>query len=96
MLGKGAESGSARPTDHAVTDTEVIFKMRDAYLAKAAADPTNDPAAAEAIRDHFDRMNATLRALEKERAEAEPKQLEALRAICRACLPPAPHQCGTR
>ena len=78
VFGKGAESGSARPTDHAVTDAEVIFKMRDAYLAKAAADPTNDPVAAEAIRDHFDQMNATLRSLEKERAEAEPRQLEAL------------------
>ena len=78
VFGKGAESGSERPTDHAVTDTEVIFKMRDAYLAKAAADPTNDPVAAEAIRDHFDQMNATLRSLEKERAEAEPRQLEAL------------------
>ena len=78
VLGKGAESGSDRPTDHAVTDSVVIFKMRDTYLAKAAADPTNDPAAAEAIRDHFDQMNATLRSLEKERAEAEPKQLEAL------------------
>ena len=78
VFGKGAESGSARPTDHAVTDTAVIFKMRDVYLAKAAADPTNDPVAAEAIRDHFDRVNATLRSLEKERAEAEPRQLEAL------------------
>src|ERR1700722_17577298 len=78
VFGKGDESGSQRPTDHAVTDTEVIFKMRDIYLAKAAADPTNDPAAAEAIRDHFDQMNATLRALEKERAAGEPKQLEAL------------------
>ena len=78
VFGKGEESGSDRPTDHAVTDTEVIFKMRDVYLAKAAADPTNDPVAAEAIRDHFDRMNATLRSLEKERADSEPKQLEAL------------------
>ena len=78
VFGKGVESGSERPTDHAVTDTEVIFKMRDAYLAKAAADPTNDPVAAEAIRDHFDQMNATLRGLEKERAEAEPRQLETL------------------
>ena len=77
-FGKGAESGSERPTDHAVTDAEVIFKMRDVYLAKAAADPTNDPVAAEAIRAHFDQMNATLRSLEKERAEAEPRQLEAL------------------
>jgi Protein of unknown function (DUF1592)/Protein of unknown function (DUF1588)/Protein of unknown function (DUF1587)/Protein of unknown function (DUF1585)/Protein of unknown function (DUF1595) len=78
VFGKGAESGSERPTDHAVTDTEVIFRLRDAYLAKAAADPTNDPVAAEAIRAHFDGMNATLRKLEKERVEAEPKQLEAL------------------
>jgi Protein of unknown function (DUF1592)/Protein of unknown function (DUF1588)/Protein of unknown function (DUF1587)/Protein of unknown function (DUF1585)/Protein of unknown function (DUF1595) len=77
VFGKGAESGSARPTDHAVTDTEVIFRMRDVYLAKAAADPTNDPAAAEAIRDHFNQLNVTLRSLEKQHAEAEPRQLEA-------------------
>ena len=73
VFGKGEEAGSPRPTDHAVTDTEVIFKMRDAYLAKAAADPTNDPVAPEAIRAHFDQVNATLRSLEKEQAEAEPK-----------------------
>ncbi len=78
VFGKGDESGSERPADHAVTDAEVIFKMRDVYLAKAAEDPTNDPAAAEAIRDHFNQTNATLRSLEKERAEAEPRQLEAL------------------
>jgi Protein of unknown function (DUF1592)/Protein of unknown function (DUF1588)/Protein of unknown function (DUF1587)/Protein of unknown function (DUF1595)/Protein of unknown function (DUF1585) len=78
VFGKGAESSSDRPTDHAVTDTAVIFKMRDTYLAKAAEDPTNDPVAAEAIRAHFDQVNATLRSLEKERADAEPKQLEAL------------------
>src|SRR6202453_4819726 len=78
VLGKGAESGSERPTDHAVTDSEVIFKMRDLYLAKAAADPSNDPVAAEAIRAHFDQVNATLRSLEKERADAETKQLDGL------------------
>jgi hypothetical protein len=78
VFGKGAEAGSDRPTDHAVTDAEVIRRMRDAYLAKAAADPDNDPVAAEAIRAHFDQTNATLRSLEKERAEAEPRQLEAL------------------
>ena len=77
-MAKATNPAQTRPTDHAVTDSEVIFKMRDAYLAKAAADPTNDPVAAEAIRAHFDQMNATLRALEKERAEAEPRQLEAL------------------
>ncbi len=78
VFGKGDESGSERPTDHAVTDTAVIFKMRDVYLAKAAADPSNDPVAAEAIRDHFDKMNATLRSLEKERADAQPRQLQEL------------------
>jgi hypothetical protein len=78
VFGKGVESGSERPTDHAVTDSEVILKMRDVYLAKAAADPSNDPVAAEAIRTHFDQVNATLRSLEKERADAEAKQLDAL------------------
>jgi len=78
VLGKGAESGSARPLDHQVTDTEVIMKMRDTYLAKAAANPNNDPVAPQAIREHFARVNATLRTLEKEHTDAEPKHLEAL------------------
>ena len=52
--------------------------MRDAYLAKAAADPKNDPVAPQAIRDHFDRVNSTLRSLEKEHGDAEPKHLDAL------------------
>ncbi len=76
--GKGAESGTPRPADHLVTDTAVIMSLRDAYLKKALADPKNDPVAPQAIRDHFDRMNTTLRYLEKERADAEPKHLEAL------------------
>ena len=78
VFGKGDESGSPRPTDHALTDTEVILKMRDAYLSKAAADPQNDPVAVEAIHRHFEGINTTLRKLEKERAAAETKQLEAL------------------
>src|SRR3984957_14132035 len=78
VFGRGDESGSERPTDHAVTDSEVIFKMRDVYLAKAASDESNDPAAAEAIRAHFDQVNATLRSLEKERTDAESRQLESL------------------
>ncbi len=78
VQGKGAESGTPRPADHEVTDTAVILALRDAYLAKAAADPNNDPVAPEAIRDHFERVNDTLRALEKEHVDAEPKHLEAL------------------
>lgn len=77
-LGKGAESGTPRPRDHEITDSEVIVSMRDAYLAKAVADPANDPVAPRAIREHFDGINATLRALETQRKEAEPKHLDAL------------------
>ena len=78
VQGKGAESGTARPTDHAIADAAVITAMRDSYLTKASADPKNDPIAPRAIRDHFDRVNATLRALEHERISAEPKHLDAL------------------
>jgi hypothetical protein len=75
---KGAESGTPRPADHEITDAPVIMALRDAYLEKAVADPENDSVAAQAIRDHFDRVNQTLRNLEKEWADAEPKHLEAL------------------
>ena len=78
VQGKGAESGTARPTDHEITDTAVILGMREAYLAKAGTDPKNDPVAPQAIWDHFNRVNSTLRMLEKERIDAEPQHLEAL------------------
>ena len=78
VQGKGAESATDRPANHAITDTEVIMAMRDAYLAKADASVTNDPVASTAIRDHYDRINATLRGIEQARQLAEPKHLEAL------------------
>ena len=78
VQGKGAEAGTARPTDHAITDTPVIYAMRDAYEAKAKADPKNDPIALTAIRDHFERVNKTLRELEKEKIASEPKHLDAI------------------
>jgi len=78
VLGKGAESASDRPVGHEVTDTPVIFGLRDAYLAKAAADPKNDPIAARAIREHFEGIDATLRNLAKMRTEAEAKHREAV------------------
>ncbi len=78
VQGKGAESATARPVGHEVTDEAVILAMRDAYLAKAMADPRNDPVAPRAIREHFEGVNATLRALEREHKEAEPKHLQAL------------------
>jgi hypothetical protein len=78
VQGHGAESATPRPPDHEITDTPVIMSLRDAYIAKALAGPKNDPVAPEAVRDHFDRINATLRGLEKEHAESEPRHLEAL------------------
>ncbi|HUB79338.1 MAG TPA: DUF1592 domain-containing protein [Bryobacteraceae bacterium] len=78
VLGNGAESAQPRPEGHEVTDSDVIFHLRDQYLAKAAEDPENDPVAPEAIRAHFQRVNDTLRALEKEHAAAEPLHLQAL------------------
>ncbi len=78
VQGKGAESASDRPVGKEITDSSVINDMRDAYLAKAAADPKNDPVAPQAIRFHYGEINATLRGLERQKAAAEPKHLEAL------------------
>jgi Protein of unknown function (DUF1592)/Protein of unknown function (DUF1588)/Protein of unknown function (DUF1587)/Protein of unknown function (DUF1595)/Protein of unknown function (DUF1585) len=78
VQGKGSESGTARPTDHEITDEAIIMGFKASYLAKADSDPKNDQVAFEAIRDHFDHVNNTLRSLEKERKDAEPKHLEAL------------------
>jgi hypothetical protein len=98
VYGKGAESASLRPVGHEITDTPVIMELRDAYVARALADPTkdttppevtdrffsadpnvkNDPIAPEAIRTHFNGINATLRTFEKMHAEAEPTHLDAL------------------
>jgi mono/diheme cytochrome c family protein len=77
VQGHGAESASARPPDHEITDEPVIMAMEKAYLAKADA-PGNDPVAMLAIKDHFDRINAALRHMETLHKESEPRQIEAL------------------
>ncbi len=78
VAGKGDEGGSPRPVGHEVTDEPIIMGLKKDYLAKAAASPANSPLAPAAITEHFDRINATLRGLEKLHAEAEPKHLDAL------------------
>jgi len=78
VLGNGPESGTLRPSDKDVTAEAVIRNFKTSYLAKAADDDSNNPAAMRAIADHFDRVNATLRAVERKRLEAEPRQLDAL------------------
>jgi hypothetical protein len=72
--GRGQESGSFRPGDDAVTSEKVIFGVRDIYLAKA--EKTNTEATAkDAIREHFARVNAAIRATEKARLDAQPIHL---------------------
>src|SRR5262249_20853525 len=81
VQGKGRESGTARPPDKEVIAAPIIFGLRDAYLAKAAAHDDNDPVAPDAIREHFERVNNTIRRVERLRAEAEPRQLDVLLAF---------------
>ena len=76
VQGRGAESGTLRPSDKDISTPAIIFGLRDAYLTKAA--PANNPAAMEAIRVHFQWVNDTLRRVEKMRVDAEPMHVEAL------------------
>lgn len=81
--GRGRESGSFRPGDRGVTETKTIFGIRDTYLAKA--DTAGEELARQAIREHFARVDAAIRAVEKARLDAEPKQMEGfLRLAARA------------
>src|SRR5206468_2362095 len=81
VLGNGAESGTLRPSDKDVTSEPVVLGFKTSYLAKASADDRNNPVAMQAIVDHFDRVNATLRAIERERLAAEPRHVDALLAF---------------
>ncbi len=76
VQGGGAESGRPRPIGKEVTDSSVITAIRDQYIALAKA--SNNPVAAAWMPNHFDRIDSTLRSLEKMRAGGEPLQLEAL------------------
>lgn len=78
ILGNGRESGSERPLNNEVTDEVIIYGLRDAYLAKAKADPDNNPVAVEAIEQHYARVNAAIREVFRVRAASEPLHLAAL------------------
>lgn len=74
--GRGRESGSFRPSDQPITTEDVIFGIRDTYLKKA--ETGGDDRAREAIREHFARVNAQIRKVEKARLDAEPTHIVAL------------------
>lgn len=75
--GRGQESGSFRPDERDVTSEKVIFDIRDVYLAKAEKTKAEE-VTKEAIRTHFNRVNTTIRAVEKARLDAEPVHLASL------------------
>ncbi len=76
VQGGGAESGRPRPAGKEVTDSSVIAEIKEQYITLAKA--RDNPIAAAWMPNHFDRIDSTLRSLEKMRVEAEPVQLEAL------------------
>jgi len=83
ILGNGRESGTLRPADKDVTAEAIIMNFKASYLdfvTKAAAQKA-DPVAFEAVSQHFDRVNAVLRGVERERVAAEPRHLDALMAF---------------
>ncbi|MBM3458372.1 MAG: DUF1587 domain-containing protein, partial [Armatimonadetes bacterium] len=89
-----AESGTirspefdfARSEDRDATSEAKIARLRDVYLEKARKSREasgSDPITIRAIEDHFSRTSATVRAIEKVRAEAEPRHLERLLDLAR-------------
>ena len=76
VQGGGSEAGRPRPVGKEVTDSSVIAEIRDQYIGLANA--SGNALAAAWMPHHFDRIDSTLRSLEKMRAAAEPVQLEAL------------------
>jgi hypothetical protein len=75
---RDAEAGLPRPAKGNITDTAVIMDLRDRHIAKAKADPRNDPDAIKAINWHFALKDATIRKVEKARIAAQPVQVAAL------------------
>ncbi|MDX1931210.1 MAG: DUF1592 domain-containing protein [Capsulimonadales bacterium] len=80
-----AESGTitdpefnfARAEDRSALSDEKIRRLADLYLAKAVRNG-GEPPALEAIKEHFPRVSANIRAVEQARRAAEPLHLRAL------------------
>jgi hypothetical protein len=74
--GEGRGNTVERPGPNEFATPAAIFRMRDQYLAKAG--PGANPLILEAIKYYFDHTNDSVRWVEKARAEAEPRHLDAL------------------
>ncbi|HEV8145811.1 MAG TPA: DUF1592 domain-containing protein, partial [Bryobacteraceae bacterium] len=71
---KEAAKGAAE--DKEITSEPRIRRVKENYLARAKA--AGSDVAAKAIDDHFEAVNAGVRWVERERAAAEPRHLDAL------------------
>jgi len=77
VFNTGGRGGAvARPAFDDATTERSIFSMRDEFLERAVA--ANDPVITEAIQEHFDGINATIRWVGRARIDAEPRHLDAL------------------
>ena len=90
--GGGGRGGNplTKPTFAEATSEATINRYRDHYLENAA--PANNPAVMQALKVHFDTINAEIRWVEQARKDAEPRHLDALlkfaaRAYRRPLLP---------
>lgn len=79
LAGDGAEEeGSPRPVGMPIYATPVIMGLRDKYVFKAQQAWLNDPAAVQAINEHFEGVDHVLRRMEQMHKDAEPRHLDAL------------------
>jgi hypothetical protein len=76
VRGRGRESGTERPADKEVIAEPVIMGLRQLYLDKANV--AGNTEARQAVLEHFERVNSTIRWVERARLDAEPRHLEAL------------------
>jgi hypothetical protein len=90
--GGGGRGGNplTKPSFAEATSEATINRYRDHYLENAS--PANNPAVMQALKVHFDTINAEIRWVEQARKDAEPRHLDALlkfaaRAYRRPLLP---------
>jgi hypothetical protein len=79
VFNTGGRGALTRPEFDEATQERTIVTMRDEYLERAG--PTENPVIIQAIKDHFNGINSTIRWAERARVEAEPRHLEALLAF---------------
>jgi hypothetical protein len=70
------EKGATSETDKQITSPASIHRVAESYLTRAKA--SGNPVAVQAIEEHFQWVDTTLRSVDQARAEAESRHLAAL------------------